>query len=146
MKKNFICLAVATLLLVTSNILNAQTKGWKDGTMWTVTMVKTKPGMGDEYLSSLKSTLKLMYDEAIKQGLLVSYKVLTGSSANQDDFDTMILAEYKNMAAMEGHDTQWDAIRDKVIGGAEPEKTLMKNRLEYREILGDKMMREVVFN
>lgn len=145
-KTNFIFLSLAVLMLASATLLNAQSKDYKDGTVWNVTMVKTKPGMGDEYLKSLKSTLRLMYDEAVKQGLVLSYKVMQGSSANREDWDTMILLEYKNMAAMEGHDAQWDAIRDKVLGGQDQEKTLMKNRLEYREIMGEKMMREVIFN
>lgn len=145
-KNVFTTLGLFVLLSVFAVNASAQAKEWKDGTVYTVTMVRTKAGMGDEYLKSLRTTLKLMYDEAMKQGLIISYKVLQGNSANRDDFDTMLLTEYKNMAAMEGHDTQWDAIRDKVIGGAQPELNLMKNRLEYREILGEKMMREVIFN
>lgn len=144
--KTTLCCLVLFLMLGATNMLQAQSKDYKDGSVWNVTMVRTKTGMGDEYLKSLKTTLKIMYDEAIKQGLIMSYKVMQGGSANRDDWDVMILVEYKNLAAMEGHDAQWDAIRDKALGGEAGEKTIMKNRLEIREILGEKMMREVVFN
>ena len=128
------------------SMLHAQSREYKDGSAWNVSMIKVKPGMGDEYLKSLKGTLKLIYDEAIKQGLLMSYKVLQGAGSNREDFDIMIMTEYKNLAAMEGHEVQWEAIRDKVVGGADAEKTLMKNRLEIREIMGEKLLREVIFN
>ena len=139
-------LLILFLLAMPESGLYAQAKAYKDGTVWSITMVKTKTGMGDDYLKSLKATLKVMYDEAIKQGLMISYKVLEGDVANPGDWDMLLMVEYKNLAAMEGHDDQWDAIRNKVLGGDEGTKTLMKNRVEVREIFGSKTMREVIFN
>lgn len=143
--KNFFGLAMVLVILFSGNVLRAQSNDYKDGSVWDMTLVKTKTGMGDDYIKSLRSTLKVMYDEAVKQGLILSYKVLQGPSANRDDFDMMLMTEYKNMAATEGQDEKWKAIRDKVIGGEPQEKKLMTDRVEVREIMGSKMMREVIF-
>lgn len=145
-KSTFTGMIVLFILCSTTITIHAQSKGYTDGSVWHVSMIKTKTGMSDEYIKSLKGTLKAMYDEAIKQNLIVSYKIMQGASANREDFEIMILVEYKNYAAFDGHDAQWDAIRDKAIGGEAAEKTLMKNRLDIREIMGEKVMREVIFN
>ncbi len=137
---------VLGLLLAFTVNAQAQNKEWKEGSVWDVTMIRIKPGAEDDYLKSLHNTLKVMYDEAVKQGLILSYKILTGSSANRDDYDTMILVEYKNMAAMEGHDAQWDAIKVKALAASGGEKTVMQMRVDQREILGQKTMREIIFN
>ena len=138
-------LMVAFLIVTSSSFVKAQSDDYKEGSVWTITMVRTKPGMSNEYLKSIKSTLKLINDEAVKQGLILSYKVMQGPSANQDDWNIMLMEEFKNLAATEGHDDQWKAIKEKVLGGADAEKKLMQSRLDIREILGDKMMREVIF-
>jgi hypothetical protein len=143
--KTFTCMAILFVMATSGTALKAQSKDYKDGSVWTVTMVKTKAGSEEDYLKSLKRT-KTLYDEAMKQGLVLSYKVMRGGAANREDWDVMVLVEYKNMAAMEGKDAQWDALRDKVFGGEAGEKTVMKDRLEIREILGEKMMREIIYN
>ncbi|MFI5135091.1 MAG: hypothetical protein ACHQD9_04500, partial [Chitinophagales bacterium] len=97
-----------------------------------------------DYTTSLKNTIKLVNDEAVKQGLILSYKILSGAGANPDDFNFVILTEYKNMAAMEGKDDQWDAIRNKVIGNDDAQKSLMQTRTSQRDVYGSKIMREII--
>ena len=57
-------------------------KAYKDGTVWGVTLIKSTTNMGDQYLTSLQSTWNKVHAEAQKQGLIVSYKVLSGAAAN----------------------------------------------------------------
>jgi len=138
---------IAWIVLIASCLsVKAQTsKVYTEGHVWTLTMIRTTPGMTEDYLASLKNTIKLMDDEAIKQGLMISYKVLMGSSANSDDWDILLMEEYLNLAALEGHDEQWDAIQQKAIGNPEALKQIMQSRTSMRTIYGDKLMREVVF-
>jgi hypothetical protein len=41
--------------------------------------------MSTEYINSLKANWKLTHDEAVKQGLILSYKILAGDASNPDD-------------------------------------------------------------
>jgi hypothetical protein len=43
--------------------------------IWSLTMVRTKPGMSDDYLKSLAQTAKRTADEAKKQGIIMDYKI-----------------------------------------------------------------------
>jgi len=123
-----------------------QGKVYKDGSIWQVTFVKTSSNMSDDYLTSLKTSWKAVGDEAIKQGLIISYKVLQGGAANPNDWDIMLMTEFKNLGAMEGQDAKWDAIEKKVLGGDDNMKKLNESRVSIRTIYGEKLLREVVYN
>src|SRR5436853_734269 len=105
-----ILLLTALLITAASTLTTAQTKMFKDGNVWEVSFIKTKPNMGVDYLNSLKANWKAIHDEAIKQGLIISYKILSGEASNPGDWDVMLMVEYKNLASMEGMDDKWDAI------------------------------------
>src|SRR6185436_16921661 len=130
---------------INSFTASAQMKVYKDGSPWEITFIKVKANMGDEYLKSLKGNWKTMHDEAIKQGLIVSYKILQGQASSPDDWDIMLMVEYKNLAAMEGQDDKWEALMNSVLGGEQAMKTLNQSRVDMREIYGSKVVREVVY-
>ena len=106
----------------------AQDRTYKEGSVWNVQFIRTNAGMGVEYLNSLKTTWKATQDEALKQGLILSYKILDGQAANPQDFDIILLTEFKNLASMEGMDDKWDAISKKVVGDQAAMKTLRDSR------------------
>ncbi|HTX88927.1 MAG TPA: hypothetical protein VMC08_08065 [Bacteroidales bacterium] len=134
------------LLLALSTVTVAQSmRQYKDGNVWSVTFVKLKANMGEDYLNGLKNTWGAVSAEGVKQGLLVSYKILQGFASSPDDWDVMLIQEYKNLGAMEGNEDKWDAIEKKIVGGEDAMKTLNQNRVNMREIYGHKILREVVY-
>jgi hypothetical protein len=123
----------------------AQERTYKQGSAWAVSFVQVKNGMGVEYINSLKTTWKAVQDEGIKQGLILSYKIFDGNASNPDDWQIMLMVEYKNLAAMEGNEDKWDAISKKVVGTEEDQKKLREMRVNMRTMYGTKVMREVVY-
>jgi hypothetical protein len=123
----------------------AQDKPWKDGTVWNVTFVKTKPGMGDAYLRDLAASWKKLMDAAQKEGLIVSYKVLGGNASNRDDWDLMLMTESRNWASFDNATEKWEALSAKIVGSEEKQQQMMIKRTDVREILGDKTLQEIVF-
>jgi hypothetical protein len=141
---------ISTLLLIAfaltiSSTMNAQDKSYKDGSVWQVGFIKVGANMTVEYLNSLKNTWKATHEEAVKQGLIVSYKILQGAAANPEDWDVMLITEYKSLAAMEGMDEKWQAISKNIIGGEDATKKLNESRVSMRTIYGGKTLREVVY-
>ena len=116
---------------------------YTEGSVWDITLVKTKPGMDDDYLRGLGQTLKGAMEEQKKQGIIMEYKVLLGDASNRDDFNILIMVEYKNMAAFDGLREKTDPIMAKVIGNQDTQRQMAVKRLDIREILGTKTMREV---
>ncbi len=122
----------------------AQDRSYKDGTVWTMSFIKVNPGQDETYLNSLKTSWKAVHDEGIKQGLILSYKILAGNASSPNDWNLVLMVEYKNLASMEGNDEKWDAIQAKVLPPADMKK-LMESRVAVRTIYGDKLLREVVY-
>lgn len=137
-------LAVSTLLVLGSSGVQAQDRPYTEGTVWTVTMIRVKPGMFDVYMRDLLPMRQKMVEESKKLGLLLSTHILAGSSNGRDDFDLMILEEYKNWAAFDGMSAKMDAIMRNVIGAEDKQVQVMTKRTEVREIVGEKTMQEVV--
>jgi len=143
--KTRITLFIIVLTLAFSVRSLAQDKTYTDGAVWALSFVKTNPGMGVAYINSLKSTWKALQDEAVKQGLIVSYKILDGTATTPDDYNMILMIEYKNLAAMEGQDAKWDAIQAKVVGNQDAQAKLRDVRASQRTMYGQKTMREVAY-
>ena len=106
-------------------------------------MVRTKPGLDDQYLKGLAKTFKGSLDEAKKQSLIISYKILIGGAATSNDFNILLMVESKNMAALDNGREKFDPIAKKIEGSVEEQEKTMIKRLDIREIVGEKLMREV---
>ena len=136
--------ALAALSLGITNLCVAQSDApYTEGPVWTVTMVKTKTGMTDEYLKELAKTLKASLEEAKKQNLVVDYRILLGAAATPQDFDILIRVESKNMAAQDNAREKFDPIARKIVGTTDQQQAIQVKRLDIREILGSKLMREI---
>jgi hypothetical protein len=79
-----------------------------------------------------------------EQGLIVSSRILRGEAANKDEWDLMILDEYKNWAAFDGLSERVLALANKVVGPEDVRIQSMKKRSEMREIVGSKSMQELL--
>ena len=136
--------ALAALSLGIASPCVAQSDApYTEGPVWTVTMVKTKAGMSDEYLKELAKTLKASLEEAKKQNLVVDYKILLGAAATPQDFNILIMVESKNMAAQDNAREKFDPITRKVVGTIDQQQAIQVKRLDIREIMGTKLMREI---
>ena len=116
---------------------------YAEGPVWTITMVKTKPGMADDYLKNLAQIYKATNDEAKKQGIIMDYKILLGADSTPQDFDILLMQEFKNMAAFDGLRDKTDPIARKLIGSEDVQRQGAVKRMEIREIMGNKLMREI---
>ena len=103
--KKVITLMILAVIMTYNSALFAQDRTYTAGSAWSVGFIKTSANMEKEYINSLKNTWAAMHDEAVKQKLILSYKILEGSSANPDDWNIMLMVEYKNLAAMEGKES-----------------------------------------
>ena len=144
MRKYLILAASAALLTAWTGLCSAQSDApYTEGPVWQLTMVKAKYGMGDDYLKGLAKTFKGTLDEAKKQNLILDYKILLGDAANAHDFNILLMVESKNMAAFDNAREKFDPIARKVTGSLDQQRAMATKRLEIREIMGNKLMREV---
>jgi len=144
MNKPLILAIAVALSAAFTGLCRAQSVApYTEGPVWAVTMVKVKYGMGDEYLKGLAKTFKGTLDEAKKQNLVMDYKILLGNSADPHDFDILLMVEQKNMASFDNAREKFDPIARKIEGTPDQQVATATKRVELREILGTKLMREI---
>jgi hypothetical protein len=139
-------LFAAALLLSLSLPAQSVAQGlpYTEGSVWSVGFVKTIPGMTNDYYKNLADNWLKMNEAAKKEGLVLSYKVFYGPAANTEDWDIMLMIEYKNMAAMDGMAEKMEALSGKLLGSQDTRKVGAIKRNEIREILGGKLVREII--
>jgi hypothetical protein len=144
-------LMITALSLGIAAICSAQTSSppisggrpYVEGPVWTLTMIKTKAGLDDDYFRQISQTVKPVYEEEKKQKIILDYKILNGDATGSHDFNIVIMVEYPNMAALDGLRDKMDPIVEKVMGSEEQRRATAVKRLDIREILGTKTMREI---
>jgi len=146
----FFSVLFAVLFLFPFEQISAQQEEdpFEDGTVWTLTFVRTVANKTDDYLKGLAHTWVASMEEAKNEGLIVSYKILQGPAANAEDFNLVLLTENKNMATLDPNkqrDDAFDAIQEKVkekMGDKEFDTTVT-NYDTIRDLQGTKIMREI---
>jgi hypothetical protein len=108
-----------------------------------LTTIKTKTGLNDDYLKQITETVKPVYDEEKKQKIILDYKILNGEASNPQDFNILILVEYPNWATFDSLRDRMDPIVEKVMGPEDQRRATAVKRLDIREILGTKTMRQI---
>lgn len=114
-----------------------------EGSVWTLTMIKTKTGLDDDYFRQISGTVKPIYEEEKKQRIILDYKILMGDPHNRDEANIIIMVQYPNMAALDGLRDKMDPLIEKVMGNEDQRRATAVKRLDIREILGTRTMREI---
>ena len=140
-----VCLAQssATPATTAAKATDGSSAPYNEGPVWALTMIKTKTGLADEYIKQITGTVKPVYDEEKKQKVILDYKILNGEASDPHDFNILILVEYPNWAAFDNLRAKMDPVIAKVMGSEEQRRDLAVKRLDVREILGTKTMREI---
>lgn len=146
MKRNrllFNCLIV--LILTVSVLVVAQVnRPYRSGAVWSVSSIKMKPGMDTAYLTYVAGDWKREQEALKKDGQIISYKVLTTEAHGANDWNIMLMTEYKDLATMEANETKADNLAQTVIGSDEKQMQGYRDRLQIREVLETRIARERV--
>jgi len=148
MKTRKILTLVVFLLFLFPAIHNfAQESPYNSGTVWSLSFVRTGTNVVDDYLKGIKNTWEATMKEAIKEGLIKSYKILLGEAANKEDYNIILMIEFENMAALDPdqvRDKKWEAIDNKIKDKMKEEyQKTIQNYETIREWFGAKLMREI---
>ena len=117
---------------------------YRDGTVWNVAFIKMKPGMESAYLSYIASDWKREQDAFKKEGLILSYKVLATEAHGTTDWNLLLMTEYKDLATLEVNQQKMEEVGMKIFGSDEKIRQGYKDRLEIREVMGERLAREIV--
>lgn len=134
-----------TISNVMTSVALAQSQvPYVEGPAWEIQMIKAKYGFEDNYFENLRATLKPALDEAKKQKVILDYKIFFGEAASSHDYNVLILLKFQNMAAFDNLRDRLDPILVKAAGSVHQQTEIQVKRLDLREVIGEKIMREIM--
>ena len=119
---------------------------YHNGSVWSMSMIRVKPGMDSAYLNYIATDWKRNQEAEKKEGLIISYRVLTTESHDATDWNVLLLTEYKDLATLEANEQKADAMAQKVVGDDQKQMQGYKERSEIREVLGTRLAREIILD
>jgi hypothetical protein len=135
---------VVALLLLGMSVYAQVKRTYRPGSVWSVAFIRIQPGMNEAYKSYLAGPWKTNQEALKKEKLILSYKVLTTETHDSDDWNVMLLTEYKDLATMEANEPKAEAVLQRVVGDDQKQQQGYKERLEIREVKGTRLARELV--
>jgi hypothetical protein len=143
-KRFFLALLIVCTLLLGLSLYAQMNRPFHHGSVWSVSFIQVKPGMDVAYLTYLTTDWKREQEAQKSAGIILAYKVLTTEGHSSNDWNLMLLTEYKDLATMEASEKKVDALAQKVIGTDEKQMQGYKDRLAIREVMGTRLAREVI--
>ena len=135
------------LLLAGTNISFGQTnEPYTDGPLWQVQFVRTKPGMSDTYLKNLSAGWIKVMRAAKEAGYIMDFKVLGAEPASENDWDLMLMYEFKNYAVLDGMREKMQTLEKKVFSTGEDQlhkESVDRNNL--RVLQGGRLTQQMDF-
>lgn len=135
---------VVSLLLLGVSVFAQVSRPYRPGSVWSIGFIRMKPGMETAYLNYVATDWKRDQEELKKDGQTLSYKVLQTEGHGPTDWNLMLMTEYKDLATMEANVAKEDALYQRVIGNDEKQRQGYRERLEIREVLADRLAREII--
>ena len=135
---------VVGLLIVGISVYAQVNRPYHNGSVWNIAFIRIRPGMDTAYMNYLAGQWKTEQEAQKKDGNILSYKVLSVEGHTTGEFNLMLMTEYKNLATMEANEDKADAVAQRVIGNDEKQMQGYKERLEIREVMGDRLAREII--
>jgi hypothetical protein len=147
--KHLAALLLALLFVMPSFSYAQEDKVYEEGSVWNITFIRLKPNISDDYLKNLKHTWAAAMDQFVAEGMMESYMILYGDAFGWDDFDLMLMIEFKNYAMYDPdpeRDKKYDEIQKKLMEemGEDKMDATVKSYGDMRKILGTKTMRQIM--
>src|SRR3989454_9944429 len=111
-----VVLLAASLLVLSVSVFAQVSRPYRNGSVWTIALIRVKPGMNEAYMNYLTGQWKANQEALKKEKLIVSYKVLSTEGHGTDDWNLLLMTEYKDLATMEANEPKEDALAQRTIG------------------------------
>jgi len=132
------------VLIAGISVIAQVNRPYHNGHVWNVAFIRIKPGMETAYLNYLAGPWKANQEASKKEGIILSYKVMSVEAHTPGEWNLMLMTEFKDLASMEANEDKADALAQKMVGNDEKQMQGYKDRLEIREVMGDRLAREIL--
>lgn len=111
-RRVFAGLFLVSLLVVVGG--GAQSPSDRDKPVWTIELIKVKPGMFGFTLGYLDDNWMSVREEAKRQSAVLGYNRIVEQGSRENERNIVLLTEYKNQAAYDGREGLFDSIRKRL--------------------------------
>lgn len=143
MSRSPLCLAGLVVLMV-SPATAQSSRPYTEGSVTNVSYVRVKPGRFDDYMAYVAGPYKQLMEASKKAGIITGWAVYASPNRDDEDWNLILTTTYKNMAALDNLDDKTDPILKQLIGSTEKANQGVVNRGEMRELIGDRLLRELI--
>jgi len=134
-----------TLTAIYTSSAFASDRVYESGSVWNVSFVRTKPGKFDEYLADLENVWLKYIKQQMKDGDILSYKLMAVSGRRKDESNLVLMVEFKNWAVFDRDADYFDQIAKKVQGSIKASTKANIDRESLRTLNGDMNLQELKF-
>jgi hypothetical protein len=131
-------------LLLCFSVYAQVSRPYRNGSVWTLAFIRMKPGMDNAYKNYIAGEWKKQQEALKAEGISLSYKVLESEAHSPQDWNLLLMTEYKDLASLEANEKKADALAQRVVGNDEKQMQGYRERLEIREVMGGRLAREIV--
>jgi hypothetical protein len=135
------CLAASSLSL---DARAQDERKYTEGPVTLVQEIGVEYGHFEEYIDWLNSTWKPTMEATKKAGLIIDYKVFGLTPKSPDQPNIILWITYKNAAAALDKGVELEDVAKKVIGSTEFQNKARVGRNDYRKVLGNEYIRELI--
>src|ERR1700729_2879980 len=136
-----VCLAASSLSL---NARAQDVRQYADGPVTEADYIEVEYGHFEEYIDWLNSTWKPTMEATKKAGLIIDYKVFRLTPKSPDQPNVILAITFKNAAAALDKGVELEAVAKKVICSTECQNKARVARSDYRKVLGNEYIRELI--
>ena len=149
MRKTMItAFAVAFIALSTMAPAVAQdnTRNWTYGNVIATTAVHLEPGSMNAYLNDLNSLWRLSMDQQVKDGNVVSYRIIQNTYPRDGEPDLILITEHPNWASFDLSAEYYEALSVKLQGSLDKARNASLDRGKLRRLGGNSVYQEIILN
>jgi hypothetical protein len=145
MKTRTLAVLAITALSISamSSVWADDTKAYTEGTVTSVTSIRTKPGMYDAYLKWLDTTGKQLREDEKKAGIILDYAVYSATPRTPQDPNLYLTITFKNMAALDELDDRVEPLVKKIFASRDAAAKADAERGSLRDVLGTELIRRL---
>lgn len=119
-------------------------RNYKGGGVWVLLFVRVHPGQDTLYFNYLADVWKQQQEALKKEGIILSYKVLHANAGHKEDYNVVLMTEYKDRTTMDERSAEADTIVRGITGSDEKMALAFQDREKIRKIFGGKIAREII--
>jgi hypothetical protein len=117
---------------------------YTEGSVTNVSYIRVKPGRFDDYMAYLAGPYKQFMEAQKKAGIITGWSIYNSPVRDEKDWDIILATTFKNMAALDNLDDRTDPIVKQVLGSNEKANEGMVKRGEMRDLVGNRLIRELI--